>query len=238
MDNSVSAFFGIDPRFSPILSEFDAFNSIFLIIKDQLPSIVDNKKQSTQRQIKRFEREPKSLMSHMFILAFRDSSRRLTEISLPRFFYGPMITTLYAICESAIIEIANYLKKEKKCPLAMKDIRGGNFLDQVQKYYKHVLQFDLINDGDVWRRFKALLILRHAIAHANGRLDMIEEKRKRQIRELVKIHDGISTSNGFLIVSEDFIVDTYSTMRRAFDDLIKRVQSAYPIKQFEVQSNA
>ena len=46
----------------------------------------------------------------------------LVEESLPRFFRGPYLIALWALFESAIIELADYLAKTKQLSLKLRDV--------------------------------------------------------------------------------------------------------------------
>ena len=146
------------------------------------------------------------------------------EHQLPRFFRNSFLVSLWAVYESAIIEIANYLRDQKGRTLGISDIRG-NFLDQAKKYFDHVLEFPLCADNQVWERLKMLNVLRNAIAHSNGRMTAIQKESRKKIEGWERSNTGILSYYGDIMVSEDFLRETYLTVNKALNDLLQRVRS-------------
>jgi len=143
----------------------------------------------------------------------------------PRFFHSPFLVALWSVYESAIINIASYLQKRDNISLSLKDIRGGNFLERAKKYFDGVLHFPLCIDNHIWEWLDMLLLLRHAIAHTNGRIASIKPKKNQEkIRKWVEKGIGISDFTGSLIFSEDFLQQSYSIVDELLKDFLKRVR--------------
>ena len=68
----------------------------------------------------------------------------LVEEILPRFFRGPYLIALWALFESAIIELADYLAKKKQLLLKLRDVRGRDPMDKWNKYYSHVAGYRFV----------------------------------------------------------------------------------------------
>ena len=143
------------------------------------------------------------------------------EFLLPRFFWGPFIVSLYAVLETSVIEIARLIQQTQKQGIAINDLRG-DFLERAKKYYKNVLKFELCSDDNAWQRIKILAEVRHAIAHANGRLDMLKENTKRKIKALEKQNLGISSYYNYLLVDSYFAKETFSKVRFLLESLVER----------------
>ena len=151
------------------------------------------------------------------------------EVLLPRFFWGPFVVSLYAVLETSITEIARLIQQTQKQEIAMDDLRG-DFLERTKKYYKHILKFELPGDKNAWERVDNLVQVRHAIGHANGRLDMLKEKAKVRIAALEKRKVGISSYYNYLLVDSSFAKTSLSTVRSLLDDLVARYK-AWDTKQ-------
>jgi len=143
------------------------------------------------------------------------------EFLLPRFFWGPFIVSLYAVLETSVIEIARLIQESQKQGITINDLRG-DFLERAKKYYKNVLKFELCSDDNAWQRIKILAEVRHAIAHANGRLDMLKENTKRKIKALEKQNLGISSYYNYLLVDSYFAKETFSKVRFLLESLVER----------------
>lgn len=142
------------------------------------------------------------------------------EITLPRILRNPFLVSLFAVYESTVTEIADFIREEKGLKLRLGDIRRSGFLDQAQLYYKHILQFELSTDNERWKRLKILSVLRNAIAHTNGRWDAIKEKdRCRLMRQ-----EGVKEDLGFVVVSECFLRETVRVVKDDLQDLLARFE--------------
>lgn len=143
------------------------------------------------------------------------------EFLLPRFFWGPFIVSLYAVLETSVIEIANLIQQSQKQGLSINDLKG-NFLERAKKYYKNVLKFELCSDNNIWQRIKMLVEVRHAIAHSNGRIDMLNNNSKKKIKALEKQNLGISSHYNYILVDSNFAKETFAKVRLLLEDLVKR----------------
>ena len=145
----------------------------------------------------------------------------ILEFLIPRFFRGPFLVSLYAVYESAIIEIAKLIQKKRGTSISINDIKG-DFFERANKYYKDVIDFPLYSDDEAWQRIKMFSVLRHAIAHANGRIEMLNDKTKQSIANLEKQKVGVSSMSGFVIIEERFLKDTLGLIRESLNNLVKQ----------------
>lgn len=98
---------------------------------------------------------------------------------LPRFFRGPFLVSLYAVYEASVTEIARLLQKSQGRAISIDDLRGADFLNRAMKYYRHILNFELCTDNSAWQQIQMLSEIRNAIAHTNGRIEMLQESAKK-----------------------------------------------------------
>ena len=139
------------------------------------------------------------------------------EVMLPRILRGPFLVALFAVYESSVTEIASLIQKKQKQPIALDDIKG-DLLDRAQKYYKHVLHFELSKSNRHWQRLVLLSDLRNAIAHTNGRIDMIRSGTKKKILK----NQGVEEKFGYVIVTEAFLRETFELVNEDLEDLVAR----------------
>ena len=149
----------------------------------------------------------------------REECDHKVEFLLPRFFWGSFIVSLYAVFETSVIEIARLIQKSQNQGITINDLRG-DFLERAKKYYAHVLNFELCGDNNTWERVKVLAELRNAIAHSNGRLDMLNEKRKKRIHGLEKQNLGISAYYNYILLDSVFAKETFLKVRSLLESLI------------------
>ena len=64
--------------------------------------------------------------------------------------------------------------------------------------------------------------LRNAYAHANGRLDMLNQKVKSQIESCMQQGLGISIHYGYIICDATTVDEIFRAVRGSLDDLIAR----------------
>jgi hypothetical protein len=138
----------------------------------------------------------------------------------PRIFRGPFLVALYAVFEAAITEISRLIQSKQSQPISMNDLRG-EFLERASKYYKNIIKFDLHSNKE-WQRIKILSELRNAIAHTNGRMDMLKNDTRTKIHQWEKQNIGIYSDLNFLIVDEKFASEIYRDVRLYLDDLVSR----------------
>ena len=128
---------------------------------------------------------------------------------------------LYAAYESIVTEIAHSIQVKQSQKIKLDDLRGG-FLERAKKYYKHILKFDLYSEEKVWQQIRMLPTLRNAFAHANGRLEMLNEKSKKEMKKWEKEKRGISTDYGYIICEVNIVADIFGAVRDSLEDLIER----------------
>lgn len=214
----------LDFRFVESYYELDALGEFLNVIENQLENVINQEKKRVESEILSKKKDLDEVELANIQQEFND---RVYEL-LPRFFRSPFLVTLWAISESAIIEVADYIQKQKNLPLSMRDIRGNNFLDQANKYFKYILEFELFNEV-VYDRLEMLRILRNAIAHCNGRLEAIKNKEDlNKLKKWNKEEIGITLLINSIIFSESFLRETYEIVSTAINDLLDRAKASFP----------
>ncbi|MBM4274049.1 MAG: hypothetical protein FJ134_06260 [Deltaproteobacteria bacterium] len=143
------------------------------------------------------------------------------EFLLPRLFRSTFLVSLYAVYESAVTEIARLIQKQKVIAISINDLKG-DFLDRAKKYFKDVINFQLYSGHEVWDRITMLSELRNAIAHTNGRIEMLNKGTKQKISSWEKQKVGISSLDGFVVIEEGFLRDTLRLVSASLNDLVER----------------
>lgn len=142
---------------------------------------------------------------------------------LPRLYFSPILVQLWAVFESAIIEISNYLKEQGGHSLTVDDLRGNSDYERAQKYYRDVLGYALIEIDGAKERLDLLLLARNAIAHSNGRVDAIKPA-KLQLRRWEKEKGGVNVGLHYVSFPIGFVKEMALTVKNVLEDLMRRVK--------------
>jgi hypothetical protein len=67
-----------------------------------------------------------------------------------------------------------------------------------------------------------LAVLRNAMAHANGRIDMLKHKARESVRSYEKRGIGVSDHLGYIVLDRRFLEETFALTRTALDDIVER----------------
>jgi len=212
----------IDFRFHEVKYELWALGEYIDMVERQLPIV---ERQEIDRVTSRLRAEglehdeaERSIASQTMV--------DLIENVAPRYFRGPILVALWAIYESASVEIAEYLREKKSALLALDDIRGNSDLDKTQKYFNKVLNFPLYTNDQAGNCLRELNLLRNELAHSNGRFSRIRPARRGEIERLATRGVTVSQTDT-LLFNNQFVRETFETVDSSLRDLITRVTSSY-----------
>ena len=139
------------------------------------------------------------------------------DVVLPRVLRNPFLVSLFAVYESTVTEIAKAMQQKKSAGISIDDLKG-DFLKRSKNYYGHVLQFQLSLSNDNWQRLMLLSDLRNAIAHTNGRLDIVSTR----TRERILKSGGVREELGFLVVEGTYLRETFAFVKDDLEGLVGR----------------
>ena len=143
---------------------------------------------------------------------------RSNEFLAPRILRNSFLVSLFTLYESITMDAAEHIKKSKGKILGIKDIKGG-LIPRTETYYRDVLGFRLLKAGESQERLEALAKLRNFIVHENGRFKYGNEQQKDAI---LKIDKGIEEQDGYVVVSRDFLRDTFLLVKSELEALMER----------------
>ena len=206
----------IDSRLLDASIELDALEEHLQLIENQMAQIRETARNKTETYIRKEGLCPDD---PEWQSAWQYYDYRID--SLPIFFRGTFLVALYAAYESIVTEIARLIQDKQSQQIKLNDLRGG-FLERAKKYYKHILKFDLYSEEKAWEQVRRLSTLRNAFAHANGRLDMLNERSRKIIQKWAQQNLGISTYYGYIICEVNIVADMYDAVRSSLEDLIER----------------
>lgn len=213
-----------DLRFVEFFHELYALKDYIDSIESQLPDLIRKEKEKAHEKLSKMNCQDDPFEYQ----AIEQETYELVEDVLPRYFRNPIIVTLWAIFESAIIEIAKEVKDQRNLPIVIKDI-NGDFLERTNKYFNHIIEIPLDTCGNSWQQLRKLYLLRNAIAHCNGRLENINSAcDRKKIVQWESENIGISTMNGNVLCSPDFIRVSHKIVLEFLTNITEIVRSKYP----------
>lgn len=207
----------LDFRLIEIEAELFALDYHLNLIEEQIRNKEVFERMRSQRKIKKLNltRDDPEWHEEQYELDY------VIEFLLPRLFRSTFLVSLYAVYESAVTEIARLIQKQKVIAISINDLKG-DFLDRAKKYFKDVINFQLYSGHEVWDRITMLSELRNAIAHTNGRIEMLNKGTKQKISSWEKQKVGISSLDGFVVIEEGFLRDTLRLVSASLNDLVER----------------
>ena len=138
---------------------------------------------------------------------------------LPRLLLTSFVVVLWAVYEAAVKELAECLGCISGQHLKISDL-FGDFTKKSRNYFEHILGIDLYSSYEVRERLERIEMVRHAIAHANGRLTEVRPDNRKKLNMWIKEDRGISEERGCLMLSKDFVRQGYADVNREIERLI------------------
>jgi hypothetical protein len=212
----------IDFRFAEINGEIWALEMYLDLVERSLKSLADSER---ARLLKEYSHEGAPFESHSVQLAFQLAEEMESQV-LPRLLLGPCLISLWSLFESSVVEIADYIRRQRDLDLTLNDLRGS-FLARAEKYFRDGLHYDFSLEGDCWRRLSRIAEVRHAFAHANGRLSAVPETLRPSILQIVDSGEGLSFDGDFLVPSVDFVRESFAYVKSTLEDLMNRVRAGF-----------
>ena len=207
----------LDFRLLEVSLDINALDEYYKLIKDQITTLIDSEKRSLNEKLKK-ERLTPDDPEWTF---YRQEYEYKAEFLLPRFFWGSFIVHVYAVFEISIIEISRLIRKKLNINIDINELKG-DFPERAKKYFKNILNFELYSDNSAWQKIRTLADVRHVIAHANGRIDMLNDKSKKRIKSLERENKGISSYDDYVLIESHFAWETFMAVKSILEDLVKR----------------
>lgn len=212
--------FVVDFRFVEIEYQLWALGAYLGLLEKELPNLGEQARLEVLERLREQKVKPDDPEVD---IAFQELYELVDHV-LPRSFRNSLLVAMWAIYESAINEVAVHLQKEMHSSLGLQDIRGKDPLVRARKYFDHVLKFPLCTDDRAWTRLEMLIVLRNAIAHANGQMSAISVDVRKKIEGWARQNIGICADEN-LALSRGFLQETYSVVNESLRDLVKRARA-------------
>lgn len=175
--------FKIDFRFSEIEAELFVIAENAETLERQLPLIAKSERERLEKKLEGLDPEER-YGNLQWIDEYVD------EV-FPRLYRSTILVQLWAVFETAIIEISKYLQDKGGHTLDVDDVRGSSDYERALKYYDKVLRFPLIGVQGAKEQLDILLVARNAIAHRNGRVEQIKPQKLARLGQWEEKRGGI-----------------------------------------------
>lgn len=152
------------------------------------------------------------------------------ENLIPASFYGSFIVVLYAALESAISDVADYVKKKESAQLSLSDLREANSLKRLSLYLETLMKQPLNSPASVMDFLQQLQLVRNVIAHANGSLRDQRQDRRSALQRLAEEKIGVLIEDNNLVVTTAFLQRSLSSATEFVNALLAQVVAKYPVK--------
>ena len=202
----------IDFRLLEVSMELNTLQEHLTLIEEQIKKSQEDAKRKLEADLEKLP--PDDRGEHQ---PFSEEYDYRVRFVLPRSFRNPFLVILFAVYESVVTEIAGLIQEKIGQQISLKEI-NGDLLERVKKYYKHILKFEPSRSNKSWQRLMLLSDLRNAIAHRNGRLDLVGQSTRKRILT----NKGIKEYHVFLIVNERFLRETFDLVKEELEDLVAR----------------
>lgn len=157
--------------------------------------------------------------------AWQEEEALVDEV-MPRFSRGPFLISLWAVFESGMNEIADYIAKAKGLRLRVADLDKRTGLGRWKKYFSAVADFELGIEEAAWQRLVELYDVRNLLAHANGRLDGGTDLCKK-VRKWCAEGRGLAEGSRFLLVSDEYARSAHELVSGVLLRLTSRVKAEF-----------
>ena len=121
----------LDLRFVEYNYDLILLGEFINLIEENIKEEIKKKEKEIDDKIKQFELN----INDPEYQIFSNEEIDFREHFLPKHFRNPIVVTLWAVIETCIIAIAEYIRNEENKILKLRDIRADNFLKQSNLNY-------------------------------------------------------------------------------------------------------
>lgn len=93
---------------------------------------------------------------------------RINDQLLPKVLLGGFVIMLWSAFESCVKDLAEYTRKEKQGVFGLEEIRGGDFLDQMEKFFKRMSGITVFPKRETRKQLEEIKSFRNALVHSDG----------------------------------------------------------------------
>ncbi len=206
--------------FAEIPYEFMLLREYLNLVETSLPALVQSEKNriwTEAAQSEDTDGATSDVAHHLEML--------LDEGITTRFLTASAFIAVWASYEAAVLQFATYIATRRAS--APMPHRNGTFVQRARQYFDNVIRFPLHAPATNWDRLEWLAKVRHALAHANGRMEDVNPRDVPLLRTLAGSVRGLAIANDYLVLTLPFVRDSLDLVEGLVTDLQRRVEAAF-----------
>ena len=142
----------------------------------------------------------------------------VAEDELPRVILNPITLSIYTLFESSINRLLEYCQSKEGQSDSLKDVKGKSLLSRVNKYIEQVLLYDYKFSASDIQTLSSLVAVRNCIAHANGDLNQLDQRRRSNLSKIITERNDLSIFSEQISVSAQYL----QSMFEFIDQLLRK----------------
>jgi hypothetical protein len=146
---------------------------------------------------------------------------------IPRYARMAAIVPLWGIFELTVTDITSYVAQREKAKLKQKEIKAGNIIEQIQKYYDGVLGISLPWTKAQLKEIALFYKVRNAVAHRNGQYGDDTPQRKKEIKDAISNLEGVTMHGYQLEISSEYLAASSKLVFSMIASLNQMVSDRY-----------
>ena len=143
------------------------------------------------------------------------------DIMYSRILRGPFLIGLYSTLETTVTRTARLVGEREGLGKSLDDYKKGSFLQRARKHFKDDLPFPLPITAEQYKQLNNLRRLRNAFAHYNARIDLMDENKRSELKDMETNREGIWLGIDFIDVSNEFLREAFDAVRETLEGLVK-----------------
>lgn len=147
------------------------------------------------------------------------------EDELPRLQAYGIHFVLFSTFESVVKRLPAYVGNWTAADVTATG--GTGFITQAMRFYGTTLGIQLFSDKRQENAVRLAADVRHAIAHATGRLSILKPRLRDRLDQALGVTPGLVAADGFLNPEPEYIRSAAQTFDTTAHELVERLKAAY-----------
>jgi hypothetical protein len=174
------------------------------------------------------KRNAHSLHPHDVEMRKDEFSQTVDEL-FPKIFRGGFLISLWSVFEACVKDMAEYTRKEHGLPFGLQDLRAGDFLGQMEKFFQGTVNLKAFPDRNVRTKLDELRGFRNALAHHDGSTDALPKalraKNKMQYQAIgLQVYRDLH--HEYAIPNADYLQKSLSAVHGFLEELATRLYAS------------
>lgn len=187
-----------DPRFAAYGHQLMLLGEVARLLDHSRPKLLEDAKRSLRSDLDSDDVDSSTRS---------DLKGKLEDGVVTRFLMGGIIIGAWAVFEEAVQDVADYAYWKLQAATRFEDV-PGEFVNRTAKYFTDVLHLDCFATRADVERLRAIALLRHVTAHANGRLSSMRAQR-------APFERWARSQPGIVVAGDDYVVVGFPFVQRS-----------------------